>query len=84
MSRPQSALVELASTRWWREFCKNPKCRVLLVEKTDRLPPRNLKDYVTLDEIEGLEFDFVKEGTGMSPDSRSNEEFIDGIQSPDG
>ena len=55
---------------------KNPKCRVLIVEKTDR----NFKDYVTLDEIEGLEIHFVKEGTVISRDSLSSEKFIHGIK----
>jgi len=32
---------------------KNPDCRMVLAEKTDRLY-RNLKDYVTLDELAGL------------------------------
>ena len=59
-------------------FNRNPKCRVLIVEKTDRLY-RNFKDYVTLDEIEGLEIHFVKEGTVISRDSRSNEKFVHGI-----
>ena len=58
---------------------KNPQCRVLIVEKTDRLY-RNFKDYVTLDEIEGLEIHFVKEGTVISRDSRSSEKFIHGIK----
>jgi site-specific DNA recombinase len=58
---------------------KNPKCRVLIVEKTDRLY-RNFRDYVTLDEIEGLEIHFVKEGTVISRDSRSSEKFIHGIK----
>ena len=49
----------------------NPQCRILIVEKTDRLY-RNFKDYVTLDEIEGLEIHFVKEGTVISRDSRSS------------
>jgi DNA invertase Pin-like site-specific DNA recombinase len=31
---------------------KNPSCRVLLVEKTDRLY-RNFRDWVTIDEIHG-------------------------------
>src|ERR1017187_9348096 len=58
---------------------KNPKCRVLIVEKTDRLY-RNFKDYVTLDEIEGLEIHFVKEGSVISRDSRSSEKFIHGVK----
>jgi site-specific DNA recombinase len=48
------------------------------VEKTDRLY-RNFKDYVTLDEIEGLEIHFVKEGKVISRDSQSNEKFVHGI-----
>jgi len=35
------------------------RCRTILVEKTDRLY-RNLKDYVTLDEL-GVNIHFVKE-----------------------
>jgi site-specific DNA recombinase len=51
---------------------------VLLVEKTDRLY-RNLKDWVTLDELD-LEFHFVKEGVVLSRDSRSSEKFMHGIK----
>jgi site-specific DNA recombinase len=53
-------------------------CRVLLVEKTDRLY-RNLKDWVTLDEL-NLEIHFVKENMVFSHDSRSSEKFIHGIK----
>jgi DNA invertase Pin-like site-specific DNA recombinase len=53
-------------------------CRVLLVEKTDRLY-RNLKDWVTLDELD-LEIHFVKENVIFSHDSRSSEKFIHGIK----
>lgn len=53
-------------------------CRVLLVEKTDRLY-RNLKDWVTLDELD-LEIHFVKENVVFSRDSRSSEKFIHGIK----
>lgn len=58
---------------------KHKTCRVLLVEKTDRLY-RNLKDWVTLDEMDGLEIHLVKEGTVLSDDSRSSEKFIHGIK----
>ena len=58
---------------------RNPRCRILIVEKTDRLY-RNFKDYVTLDEIEGLEIHFVKEGAIIFRDSRSSEKFIHGIK----
>jgi site-specific DNA recombinase len=60
-------------------FRKNPKCRILIVEKTDRLY-RNLKDYVILDEIDGLEIHLVKEGAVISDDSRSSEKFMHGIK----
>ncbi len=58
---------------------KNSRCRVLLVEKTDRLY-RNFRDWVTIDEIRGLEVHFVKEGTVISDESRSSEKFIHGIK----
>jgi site-specific DNA recombinase len=57
---------------------KNSKCRRVLVEKTDRLY-RNLKDWVTLDEL-GLAIHFVKENVVLSPDSRSSEKFMHGIK----
>ena len=53
-------------------------CRVVLVEKTDRLY-RNLKDWVTLDELD-LEIHLVKEGVVLSDDSRSTEKFMHGIR----
>jgi site-specific DNA recombinase len=59
-------------------FRKRPACRLLLVEKTDRLY-RNLKDWVTLDELK-LEIHFVKENVILSPDSRSAEKLIHGIK----
>ena len=58
---------------------KRPTVRVVLVEKTDRLY-RNLKDWVLLDEMDGLEIHLVKEGTVLSDDSRSSEKFIHGIK----
>ncbi len=57
---------------------KTPSCRVVLVEKTDRLY-RNLRDWVTIDEL-GLEVHFVKENVVLSPDSRSSEKFMHGIK----
>ena len=57
---------------------RNPSCRAILVEKTDRLY-RNLKDWVTIDEL-GLEIHFVKENVVLSPDSRSSEKFMHGIK----
>jgi site-specific DNA recombinase len=57
---------------------KNPLCKILLVEKTDRLY-RNLKDWVTIDELD-LEIHFVKENVILSGDSRSSEKFMHGIK----
>lgn len=54
------------------------RCRIILVEKTDRLY-RNLKDYVILDELD-LAVHLVKEGTILSADSRSNDKFMHGIK----
>jgi len=53
-------------------------CRTILVEKTDRLY-RNLKDWVTLDEVD-LEIHFVKEGTVLADESKSSEKFMHGIR----
>src|SRR5712675_1161963 len=52
--------------------------RVMLIEKTDRLY-RNLKDWVTVDELE-VEIHFVKEGVVLSRGSRSSEKFMHGIK----
>src|SRR5208282_5453223 len=49
-----------------------------LVEKTDRLY-RNLKDWVTLDELD-VEIHFPKEGVVLSRASRSSEKFMHGIK----
>ncbi len=57
---------------------QHPTIRTLLVEKTDRLY-RNLKDWVTLDEID-LEIHFAKENVVLSRDSRSSEKFMHGIK----
>jgi DNA invertase Pin-like site-specific DNA recombinase len=54
------------------------KGRIILVEKTDRLY-RNLKDWSTLDEF-GVNLHFVKEGSVIGPDSRSNDQFVHGIK----
>lgn len=54
------------------------KCRTILVEKTDRLY-RNLRDYVDLDDFGGT-IHFVKEGSTLSPDSRSSDQFMHGIK----
>ncbi|QKC84877.1 recombinase family protein [Mesorhizobium sp. NZP2077] len=57
---------------------KHPGVRVILVEKTDRLY-RNLKDWVTLDELD-VEIHLAKEGVVLSRDSRSSEKFMHGIK----
>ena len=56
----------------------HPAIRLLLVEKTDRLY-RNLKDWVTVDELE-VEIHFPKEGVVLSRESRSSEKFMHGIK----
>ena len=48
---------------------QNPGCRVVLAEKTDRLY-RNLKDYVTLDEL-SVDIHLVKENEILTKSSRS-------------
>ena len=57
---------------------KHPQCLALLVEKTDRLY-RNLKDYVTIDEL-NVEAHFVKENVVLTGESRSSEKFMHGIK----
>lgn len=57
---------------------RHKSCRVILVEKTDRLY-RNIKDWVTLDDLD-VEVHFVKEGIVLSDQSRSSEKFIHGIK----
>ncbi len=54
------------------------ECRVLLVEKTDRLY-RNLKDWVVIDDLD-IEIHLVKENVILSADSRSSEKFMHGIK----
>ena len=61
------------------EFLRERSGRVvLLVEKTDRLY-RNLKDWITLDDLK-IEIHFVKEGSVISPDSHSSQKFLHGIK----
>lgn len=59
-------------------FRRTRSCKVLLVEKTDRLY-RNLKDWVSVDDLD-LEIHFVKENVALSPGSRSTEKFMHGIK----
>jgi len=58
---------------------KNKEVKIILVEKTDRLY-RNFKDYVLLDEFNGLEVHLVKEGVTLNDTSNSNDKFIHGIK----
>ncbi len=58
-------------------FKRNRTCRVLLVEKTDRLY-RNFRDAVTLEDLD-IEIHFVKEGQIVSKDSKSQSKLIHGI-----
>jgi site-specific DNA recombinase len=53
-------------------------CRVLLVEKTDRLY-RNFRDAVTLEDL-GIEIHFVKEGQILSKDAKSQVKFMHDIR----
>src|SRR6476646_12289287 len=55
-----------------------PSIRALVVEKTDRLY-RNLKEWVTVDELD-VEIHFVKEGVVLSRGSHSSEKFMHGIK----
>ncbi len=57
---------------------EHTECRVLSVEKTDRLY-RNLKDYLTIDEP-NVEAHFVKENVVLTKQSRSSEKFMHGIK----
>jgi len=57
---------------------KHKSVRVILVEKTDRIY-RNLRDYVTIDELE-VEIHLPKEGVILSRESRSAEKFMHGIK----
>ena len=57
---------------------RHKSCKVILVEKTDRLY-RNLKDWVLLDEMD-LEIHLAKEGVVLTDDSRSADKFMHGIR----
>jgi site-specific DNA recombinase len=54
------------------------KCRIILVEKTDRLY-RSPKDWVLLDELD-VEIHFVKENQIVSRNSRSSEKLMHGMK----
>ena len=54
------------------------RCRILLVEKTDRLY-RNIKDWTTMDDYD-LQIHLVKEGEILGKDSKSQSKFMHGIR----
>jgi site-specific DNA recombinase len=56
---------------------KTPHCRVVIVEKTDRLY-RNLRDCLTLEDLD-IEIHLPKEGQIISKAARSQAKFIHGI-----
>jgi DNA invertase Pin-like site-specific DNA recombinase len=56
----------------------NPRCRRVIVEKTDRLY-RNFRDCVTLEDLE-IEIHLPKEGQVISKDSKSQAKLMHGIQ----
>lgn len=53
---------------------KNPKVRIVLVEKTDRMY-RNFDDKVLMSKIDGLKIHFAKEGSVISKDSKAHDKF---------
>ncbi len=59
-------------------FKRNRSCRILLVEKTDRLY-RNQRDALTLEDLD-LQINFVKEGDTLSKDSKSQVKFMHDIR----
>jgi site-specific DNA recombinase len=72
-----TAMVEFFKKQGNVKSSENSR-RILLVEKTDRLY-RNLKDWVTLDDLD-LEIHFVKKNVVLARDSRSSEKFMHGIK----
>jgi site-specific DNA recombinase len=57
---------------------RNTRCRVLIVEKTDRLY-RNFRDCVALEDMD-LEIHLPKEGQIISKEAKSQAKFMHGIQ----
>ena len=77
--------VETAKTTGRRQFGEmvsflsgNRSCRILLVEKTDRLY-RNFRDAVTLEDLD-IAIHFVKEGQILSRDAKSQIKFMHDIR----
>jgi site-specific DNA recombinase len=76
--------VETAKARGRKQFARlveffrgNRSCRVLLVEKTDRIS-RNFHDAVTLEDLD-IAVHFVKEGQIISKDSKSQAVLVYGF-----
>ena len=76
--------VETAKSKGRKQFGEmvkwlknNRSCRVLLVEKTDRLY-RNFHDHVTLEDLD-IEIHLVKENQIVSKDAKSQTKFMHGI-----
>jgi DNA invertase Pin-like site-specific DNA recombinase len=61
-----------------RFFQQHPECRVVIVEKTDRLY-RNFADCVTLEDL-GVEIHLPKEGQVLNKESKSQAKLVHGIQ----
>jgi DNA invertase Pin-like site-specific DNA recombinase len=59
-------------------FKRNRSCRILLVEKTDRLY-RNFLDYVTLEDL-NIQVYFVRENEWLSKYSKSQVKFMHDIR----
>ncbi len=59
-------------------FKRNRTCRILLVEKTDRLY-RNQRDALTLEDLD-IRIHFVKENETLSKDARSQVKFMHDIR----
>jgi DNA invertase Pin-like site-specific DNA recombinase len=77
--------VETAKTTGRKQFGEmvrflrdHKTCRVVLVEKTDRLY-RNFRDCVTLEDLD-VEIHLPKEGQVISKDSKSQAKLVHGIQ----
>jgi DNA invertase Pin-like site-specific DNA recombinase len=60
-----------------RYFPKNLNCRVVIVEKTDRLY-RNFRDYVALEDL-NVEIHLPKEGQIISKEAKSQTKLMHGI-----
>ncbi len=77
--------VETAKTTGRKQFGEmlrfletNPICRVVIVEKTDRLY-RNFRDCVTLEDLD-VEIHLPKEGQVISRNAKSQAKLVHGIQ----